>query len=229
MECLRLQGAAGAAWLSMNDAGRTVDQACSAALRGRDATPVGPHRGRGPAEPRGQPRTAGDNERRGQRPFHGEVLGRESPGARFHTADHSEGVRDGPGAGSGVLVGDGEQVASPLHDLAAVSSSDPVHPLVQVRGPVERHRPGELRASHACRERPAPIRPPRRSPRWPGWTPQSACLAGTRRSPRAPAGRTVRRRSRAGGAARPGWQARRPLRVQRLAEQFAWETPGAQA
>jgi hypothetical protein len=46
--------------------------------------------------------------------------------------------------GSGVLIGDGEQVASSLDDLAAVPTSDPVHPLTKVRGPVQRHRPGEL-------------------------------------------------------------------------------------
>jgi hypothetical protein len=48
--------------------------------------------------------------------------------------------------GSGVLLGDGEQHASPLDDLAAVPAGNPVHPLVKVRGAVEGHRPGELRA-----------------------------------------------------------------------------------
>jgi hypothetical protein len=51
---------------------------------------------------------------------------------------------ESPGS-SGVLVGDGEQVASPLNDLAAVPTSDPLHLLVEVRGAIQRHRPGELR------------------------------------------------------------------------------------
>jgi hypothetical protein len=39
---------------------------------------------------------------------------------------------------SGVLVGDGEQAASPLDDLAAVPTSDSVYLLaVKVRGPVQ--------------------------------------------------------------------------------------------
>jgi hypothetical protein len=47
----------------------------------------GPRWGRNSAEPGEQQRTAGDNEPRGQRPFQSEVLGRESPGPRFHTAE----------------------------------------------------------------------------------------------------------------------------------------------
>jgi len=44
-----------------------------------------------------------------------------------------------------VLVGDGEQAASSLDDLAAVPTSDSVYLLaVKVRGPVQGHRPGEL-------------------------------------------------------------------------------------
>jgi hypothetical protein len=51
-------------------------------------------------------------------------------GTWFSPADAWEAGNPG---GSGVLLGDGEQVASPLNDLAAVPTSDPVHPLVKVR------------------------------------------------------------------------------------------------
>jgi hypothetical protein len=47
--------------------------------------------------------------------------------------------------GSGVLLGDGKQVASPLDDLAVVTVGDPIHPLaIKMRRPAQRHRPGEL-------------------------------------------------------------------------------------
>jgi hypothetical protein len=50
----------------------------------------GPHRGRGPKDTRG---TAGDSERRAQRPFTAIGLGRETAGARFHTAEATKCVR----------------------------------------------------------------------------------------------------------------------------------------
>src|SRR5215217_1702136 len=53
----------------------------------------------------------------------------------------------GIAGGSGALVSQGEQAASPLDDLAAVPTSDPLHLLaIKVRGPIQRHRPGVLRA-----------------------------------------------------------------------------------
>jgi hypothetical protein len=54
--------------------------------RGR-SEPGGPRWGRNSAEPGGQQRTAGDNRRRGQQPFHSVHLARETPGLRFHTAE----------------------------------------------------------------------------------------------------------------------------------------------
>jgi hypothetical protein len=65
-------------------------------------------------------------------------LARETPGVRFHTAEITERGSSGWtwGVASGVLVGDSEQAASPLDDLAAVATSDPVHPLAKVRRPV---------------------------------------------------------------------------------------------
>src|SRR5215218_3756605 len=80
--------------------------------------------------------------------------------------------------GSGVLLSDGEQLASPLDDLAAVPTGDPVHPLVEVRGPVERHRLGELRAPAMLAAKGAPP---------PGHHPMSA---------RSPANRVTRYRRR---------------------------------
>jgi hypothetical protein len=47
---------------------------------------VGPHRGRGLADPGGQQRTTRDSKRRGQRPFGAIDLGCETPGVSFHTA-----------------------------------------------------------------------------------------------------------------------------------------------
>src|SRR5215217_551457 len=69
----------------------------------------------------------------------------------------------GIAGGSGALVSQGEQVASALHDLAAVPTSDPLHLLaIKVRGPIQRHRPGELRA---------PPMPPAKGPPPPGHHP----------------------------------------------------------
>ena len=131
--------------------------------------------------------------------------------------------------GSGVLVGDGEQAASSLDDLAAVPTSDSVYLLaVKVRGPVQRHRPGELGPPAVL----APKRPPPPGhhpnhrigltghPKVPGWQ-----IPGE--VPRLlqsiqPAGAVAL------GGGQPGCRARRPLRVQRLASQLASELPGAQ-
>src|SRR5918994_3673040 len=53
----------------------------------------------------------------------------------------------GIAGGSGALVSQGEQAASALDDLAAIPMSDPLHLLaIKVRGPIQRHRPGKLRA-----------------------------------------------------------------------------------
>ena len=61
-----------------------------------------------------------------------------------------------------MLVGDGEQAASLLDDLAAVPAGDPVHPFHEVRGPVQRHRLGELcpPAMLARKARPYPATTP---------------------------------------------------------------------
>src|SRR6266545_2955087 len=67
----------------------------------------------------------------------------------------------GPGHPGLGRVADSEQVPSCLDDLAAVPTSDPVHPLANVRGPIQRHRPGELRTpAMPAPKGPPPPRPP---------------------------------------------------------------------
>jgi hypothetical protein len=64
-----------------------------------------------------------------------------------------------------VLLSHGEQHALPLHDPAAVPAGDPVQLLVKVRGPGQRHRPGEPHPpAMLAAKRPPPTRPPPRSP-----------------------------------------------------------------
>jgi hypothetical protein len=128
-----------------------------------------------------------------------------------------------------VLLSYGEQLASPLNDLAAVPSSDLVHPLaVAVRRPVQRHRPGELH--------PPPMLAAKRPPP-PGHHPDHRIgLVG---DPKVPAWqgpgevpRLLQRIQPAPTVTLRGCQARMTgaptLRVQRLAAQLASETPGAQ-
>src|SRR4029453_4492678 len=68
----------------------------------------------------------------------------------------------GIAGGSDALVSQGEQLASPLHDLAAVATSDPLHLLaIKVRGPVQGHRPGERPPpAKLAPKGPAPSGPP---------------------------------------------------------------------
>jgi hypothetical protein len=128
-----------------------------------------------------------------------------------------------------VLVGEGEQAASPLNDLTAVAASDPVDQLaVKVRGPIQRHRAGELGP-------PAMLAPKRPPP--PGHHPDHRI--GLTGHPKVAAGQVPGEIPRLlqgiqpasavalrGGTA--GCRARRPLRVHRVASQLASELPGPQ-